>query len=123
MPLSNRKLPNRKLASKRRRCGTADEKLTECFTLEINDRPTLVMIAPSLRAACRRVSEQWLLDELAGMRSGGVALLRECDRCHVRPARLDESTKLQMERALDELEGEDTKYAFAFLVPIDARPS
>lgn len=116
-------LYHRKLSAKRHRKGTAPGAQSRCFTLEINGQPALVMIAASLQAACRRVSEQWLLEELAGMRSGGAALLRSCDTCRVRSAKADEIAKLQLERLLDEMDGEDTKYAFTFLIPIDTRPN
>ena len=100
---------------------TAGQSRRPCFTLELNGRPTLVLEATSLPAACQRTSEEWFLGELAGMRSGGAALFQACDARRVRPARPDEAFQLQLERTLDAMSGEDTKYAFAFLIPIDPR--
>ncbi len=106
-------------SGKRQKEGAAAKLQSSCFTLEINGRPILVLEAASLQAAFHRASEDWLLEELAGMRSRGTALFRACDECMVRPARANEAAKLQLQRRLDELQSEDTKYAFAFLVAID----
>lgn len=38
----------------------------------------------------------------------------------VRPARPEEIAELELRRGLDDARGEDLKYCFAFLVPIDA---
>jgi hypothetical protein len=113
----------RRQSGKRQKEGATATLRSPCFTLEINGRPTLVLEAASLQAAIHRVSEDWFLEELAGMRSCGTALFRASDECLVRPARADETAKLQLERALDALQGEDTKYAFAFLIIIDTRPN
>jgi hypothetical protein len=91
------------------------------FTLELNGRPTLVLEATSLPAARRLTSEEWFLIEMGSMRSGGAALFRTCDVREVRPARPDEAVQLQLGRMRDVVSGEDTKYAFAFLVQIDPR--
>ena len=94
-----------------------------CFTLEINGVPVLVISAASLPPAFRRVSEDWLLEELGRLRSNGKPIFLSLDEGHVRPAHPDENAKLQLERASDQLRGEDTKYAFAFLIPVDAEPN
>jgi hypothetical protein len=44
------------------------------FTIEIGDRPTLTFEAQSLREAHELCREQWLKDDLAEAKSGGVPL-------------------------------------------------
>jgi hypothetical protein len=94
-----------------------------CFTLEIDRRPVLVLSAISLQSASKRTSEDWFMEELQRMRSGGKPIFRPGDERVVRPARPDEAARLELERSLDEVRGEDTKYAFAFLIPIDGDPN
>lgn len=92
----------------------------QCFTLEINQRPVLALSATSLRSARARAEEPWFLEELERMRCNCGPLLRSCDQRLVRPARPEEIAELELRRGLDEARGEDLKYCFAFLVPIDA---
>jgi hypothetical protein len=94
-----------------------------CFTLEINHRPVLVFSGVSLRSAAKRVREDWFVYELECMRSNGRSILRPSDERLVRPAHPDEAAKLELERSLDEVRGEDTKYAFAFLIAVDSQPN
>src|SRR5215510_5052936 len=81
-------------SGKRQRGGATAKLQSPCFTLEINGRPTLVLEADSLQEAFHRVSEDWLLEELAGMQSCGSELFRASDECLVRPARPHETIKL-----------------------------
>lgn len=68
-----------------------------------------------------RVREAWFVEELQRMRSEGrVLLLGSGDKLLVRPARPEEIGELEVQRGLDEARGEDLKYCFAFLVPIDS---
>jgi hypothetical protein len=94
--------------------------LKRCFALEIKGRPVLALSATSLRSARARVEEPWFLEELGRMRSKGRPLLHPGDERLVRPARPEESAELELQHGLDEARGEDLKYCFAFLVPIDA---
>ena len=48
--------------------------LPTIFTIEIGDRPTLTFEAQSLREAHELCREQWLKDDLAEAKSGGVPL-------------------------------------------------
>jgi hypothetical protein len=94
-----------------------------CFVLEINQRPVLAFSASSLRSARARVQEAWFVQELESMRSGGRPLL--CPD-HVRQVRLAlpaEIAAVELGRGLDEARGENAKYGFAFLVPIDVPPN
>jgi hypothetical protein len=88
--------------------------------LEINQLPVLALSATSLLSARARVEEPWFLEELERMRSNCGPLPRSCDQRLVRPARPEEIAELELRRGLDEARGEDLKYCFAFLVPIDA---
>lgn len=106
-----------------KRNRVAKERQTSCFTLEINQRPVLVLAAPSLSSAVRRISEDWFVEELGRMRSVGCSILRPRDRRQIRPANPEEVARLKLERSLDQVRGEDTKYAFAFLIPVDKDPN
>jgi hypothetical protein len=92
----------------------------QCFALEINRRPVLAFFAKSLRSARIQAGQSWFLEELERMRSNGKSLLSSGDERAVRPARPEEIKELEVQRGLDEEMGEDLKYCFAFLVPIDA---
>jgi hypothetical protein len=48
--------------------------LPSIFTIEIGDTPTLTFEAQNLREAHELCHEQWLKDELAEAKSGGVPL-------------------------------------------------
>ena len=48
--------------------------LPTIFTIEIGDRPTLTFEAQNLREAHELCREQWLKDDLAEAKSGGVPL-------------------------------------------------
>jgi hypothetical protein len=48
--------------------------LSTIFTIEIGDRPTLTFEAQNLREAHELCREQWLKDDLAEAKSGGVPL-------------------------------------------------
>jgi hypothetical protein len=93
------------------------------FVLEINRRPILAFDATSLRSARSRISEPWFIEELARMRSHGRPLLGPNDHCRLRSASPTEMAAVSLGRSLDEARGEDTKYAFAFLMPIDIEPN
>ena len=94
-----------------------------CFVLEVNQRPILAFSARSLQSARTRVDEAWFVEELGGMRSGGRPLLDPDDVRHVRLALPAEIAAVELGRGLDEARGEDAKYGFAFLVPIDLPPN
>jgi hypothetical protein len=93
------------------------------FVLEINRRPVLAFDATSDRSARARVREPWFVEELARMRSNGKPILGPNDHCRVRAASPTEMAAVSLERGLDGARGEDTKYAFAFLIPIDIEPN
>ena len=93
------------------------------FVLEINRRPVLAFDATSGRAAQARLREPWFIEELSRMRSDGRPVLGPNDRCHVRAASPTEIAAVSLQRGLDEARGEDTKYVFAFLIPIDLEPN
>jgi len=94
-----------------------------CFVLEINQRPVLAFSARSLHSARTQVQEAWFVEELESMRSAGKPLLRPDDVRHVRLALPAEIAAVELGRGLDEVRGEDAKYGFAFLVPIDVPPN
>jgi len=94
-----------------------------CFTLEINRRPVLVLSASSPQAALARIQEDWFAEELERMRSSGKPILRFGDTRSVRAAYPNEIGELELGRGFDEARGEDTKYAFAFLIPVDSEPN
>lgn len=94
-----------------------------CFVLEINQRAVLAFSAGSLRSAQSRVQEAWFVEELGNMRSSGMPLLRSNDVRQVRPALPAEIAAVALGRGLDEARGEDAKFGFAFLVPIDVPPN
>ena len=87
--------------ARRRKATSARQK--QCFALEINRRPVLVLSATSLRVARARVEEPWSLQELERMRSNGGLLLRPRDQRLVRPARPEEIAELELRRGLCEL--------------------
>jgi hypothetical protein len=91
-----------------------------CFALEINRRRVLAFSARSLGSAIARAEEPWFIEELERMRTDGSPLLRPHDERRVRPAQPEEIAELEVQRALDEARGEDLKYCFVFLIPIDA---
>jgi hypothetical protein len=101
----------------------AKARQTRAFTLEIDRRPVLALSAASLRSAQARIGEAWFIEELERMRSNGKLILRPDDKCLVRPASPEEAAALDLERAVDQVRGEDVKYAFAFLVQIDREPN
>ena len=109
-----------KTSSDARRGDATSARQKQSFALEINWRPVLALSATSLRPARARVEEPWFLEELDRMRSNGRPLLRPRDKRLVRSARPEEIAELELRRGLDEARGEDLKYCFAFLVPIDA---
>jgi hypothetical protein len=90
--------------------------------LEINRRPVLAFSSSSLRTAQARVKEPWFQAELQQMRSGGRTMLHPDDECVVRTARPEEASEVRLQHELDKVRGEDIKYCFAFLLPIDAPP-
>lgn len=94
-----------------------------CFVLEVNQRPILAFSARSLQSAQARMQEAWFVEELKSMRSGGKPLLGEGDVRRIRLAIPAEVSAVEIGRGLDEARGEDTKYGFAFLVPIDLPPN
>lgn len=106
-----------------KRVRDSNNKRKRCFTLEINHKPVLVLSESSLSSATKRTSENWFLQELEQMRSNGSPILGARDKRMIRPANPGECAKLELERSLDHVRGEDTKYAFAFLIPIDAVPN
>jgi hypothetical protein len=93
------------------------------FVLEINRTPVLAFDATSDRAARARVREPWFIEELARMRSNGKPILSPNDQCRVRAALPTEMAAVSLQRGLDGARGEDTKYAFAFLIPVDPEPN
>ena len=101
----------------------AKARQTRCFTLEINRRPVLALSAASLRSAKARIGEAWFIEELERMRSNGKPILRPRDACLVRPANSEEAAALDLERAMEQVRGEDVKYCFAFLIQIDREPN
>lgn len=115
--------PSRDRLTVEKRNRAAKKRQTSCFTLESNQRPVLVFAAPSLSSAVRRISEDWFVEELGRMRSVGCSILRSRDLRQIRPANPEEAARLELERSLDQIRGEDTKYAFAFLIPIDKDPN
>ena len=94
-----------------------------CFVLEINQRAVVAFSASSLRSARARVREAWFVEELEGMRSDGRPVLGPNDVQQVRAALPAETAAVELGRGLDEARGEDAKYGFAFLVPIDVPPN
>lgn len=89
------------------------------FVLEIDERPVLAFSATNLKSAQERATEPWLIDELAQSNSGGKPILGPGGQCTVRLARPFEATEVEVNRFLDRARGEDSKYGFAFLVPVD----
>ena len=93
------------------------------FVLEIDRTPVLAFDATSDRSARARVREPWFIEELARMRSNGRPVLGPNDHCRVRAALPTEMAAVSLQRGLDGARGEDAKYAFAFLIPIDLEPN
>jgi hypothetical protein len=93
------------------------------FVLEINGKSILAFDATSLRSARSRIREPWFIEELARVRSNGRPIFGPNDHCHLRAASPTEIAAVTLGRGLDEARGEDTKYAFAFLIPIDVEPN
>lgn len=94
-----------------------------CFVLEVNQCAVLAFSARSLQSARGRVQQAWFVEELERMHSGGRPLLGPDDVRQVRLALPAEIAKVELGRGLDEARGEDAKYGFAFLVPIDLPPN
>lgn len=92
------------------------------FTLEIDGRALLVFPAPSLRSAKTRVREGWFVQELSQMRSGGKPLCEPESSFVVRAASLREKSEAEAWFLIDRFRGDDVKYHFTFLVPMDAQP-
>ena len=105
------------------RIRPATERRKPCFTLEVNQRPVLVLLAASLSSAQKRVAEDWFVEELGKMHSNGRPILSARDTSVIRLASPEEAARLEVERSIDKVRGEDTKYVFAFLVPIDNEPN
>ena len=93
------------------------------FTLEINCRAVLVLSASSLRSAKTRMREEWFIQELSQMQTGGKPLCRPDSNFVVRAASLQEKSEAEVWFSIDRFRDEDVKYHFTFLVPIDAQPS
>jgi hypothetical protein len=92
------------------------------FTLEINRRAVLVFSATSLRSAKTRVREEWFVQELSQMRTGGKPLCEPDSTFVVRAASLREKSEAEVWFSIDRFRGDDVKYHFTFLVPMDAQP-
>jgi hypothetical protein len=93
------------------------------FTLEIDGRAVLVFSAPSLRSAKTRVREEWFVQELGQMRTGGKPLCEPESTFVVRVASLQEKSEAEVWFSIDRFRGEDVKYHFTFLVPTEAQPN
>jgi hypothetical protein len=93
------------------------------FTLEINRRAVLVFSASSLRSAKTRVREEWFVQEISQMKAGGKPLCEPDSAFVVRAASLQEKSEAAVWFAIDRFRGEDVKYHFIFLVPMDAQPN
>ena len=65
--------------------------LSRIFTIEIGDTPTLTFEAQNLREAHELCHEQWLKDDLAEAKSGGVPLWDGKAKLRARIALPDES--------------------------------
>ena len=65
--------------------------LSRIFTIEIGDTPTLTFEAQNLREAHELCHEQWLKDDLAEAKSGGVPLWDGKAKLRARMALPDES--------------------------------
>jgi hypothetical protein len=103
--------------------GVKDVRGNPTFVLEINRRPVLAFDATSDRSARARVREPWFIEELTRMRANGRPVLSPNDHCRVRVASPAEIAAVSLHRGVDAARGEDTKYAFAFLIPIDLEPN
>ncbi|ABE64025.1 hypothetical protein Nham_3291 [Nitrobacter hamburgensis X14] len=102
--------------------GESDAASGRYFTLEIDGRAVLVFSAPSLRSAKTRVRENWFVQELSQMRTGGKPLCVSESTFVVRAASLQEKSEAEVWFFLDRFRGDDVKYHFTFLVPMDAQP-
>jgi hypothetical protein len=89
------------------------------FVVECAHRPLLAFAAASLAAAQKLCRQQWFADELAIYRTGDRPLWNGKDKLTVRPATPAEHAEVLFASAADAARGEDTKFVFAFLVPID----
>lgn len=92
------------------------------FTLEIDGRALLVFSAPSLRSAKTRVREEWFVQEISQMKTGGKPLCEPDSIFVVRVASLQEKSEAEVWLSIDRFRGDDVKYHFTFLVPMDAQP-
>lgn len=91
----------------------------EGFVLEVAGIPKLVFTATSARAAEKFRNQAWLEEELRPYCSGGHPVWDGKAELTVRRANPAESAELAIGRKWAEAEGDDTKFVFAFLVPID----
>ncbi|MEH2522991.1 MULTISPECIES: hypothetical protein [unclassified Bradyrhizobium] len=89
------------------------------FVLEVAGTPVLVFSATSARSAEKFRKQKWLAEELGAYASGGRPVWDGKAALTVRRANLSESAELEIGRKWAEAEDGDTKYVFAFLVPVD----
>jgi hypothetical protein len=90
--------------------------LSRVFTLEVDGRPILAFAASRLGEARQICKEDWLLDDLAVLTSGGIPLRTVQSKLWVRPATSEEITIF--EQAAPEPSGE---MVLAFLVNLDLK--
>src|SRR5262245_48890625 len=89
------------------------------FVIECRGQPILALATKSLAAAESFCRNEWLASELAVYRSGGRPVWDGKDLLIVRPATPFEHAKVLAATVADEARNEDTKFVFAFLIPID----
>ena len=86
------------------------------FALEVDGRPILAFEARRIREAQEICKGSWLLDDLAGLKSGGAPLRAATSRLSVRPATSEEITVFEQvsQEPSDEM-------VLAFLIELDPR--
>ena len=92
------------------------------FVITDRERPLLVLAANSLRAARALVREKWFIEEVCRYRSVGIAIWDGESALTVRAANAFETAELEIAKSIDLARGEDVKFVFAFLIPIDHLP-
>jgi hypothetical protein len=90
--------------------------VSRVFALQVDERPILAFAASRLSEARQICKEDWLLDDLAVLTSGGTPLRTLQSKLWVRPATPDEITVF--EQAAPEPSGE---MVLAFLVDLDLK--
>jgi hypothetical protein len=69
------------------------------------------------------VKEEWFVQEISRMKTGGKPLCEPDSIFVVRSASLQEKSEAEVWFSIDRFRDEDVKYHFTFMVPIDAQPN